>query len=209
MRSNQKFAGRNIAAGLSSALVGKLLGNSVRSVQRRDPLVSDADTTLAQLKELVARFRDERDWSKFHNPKDLAVSISIEAGELLELFQWKTQAEAAQSAGYVDRAYSWRSAPTIRWAGTKTVPIWAAIGCFELTWPVSAKREKPYNPCEKRGYRGQPSSVHYLNTWFLRICRRASPQNISGRRHLSASTGQATCLAGGSFAMNFQNADRH
>lgn len=36
----------------------------------------------------VRTFRDERDWRRFHNPKDLAISISIEAGELLEVFQW-------------------------------------------------------------------------------------------------------------------------
>lgn len=33
-------------------------------------------------------FRDERDWAQFHNPKDLAISISLEAAELLEIFQW-------------------------------------------------------------------------------------------------------------------------
>lgn len=33
-------------------------------------------------------FRDERDWSQFHNAKDLAISISLEASELLEVFQW-------------------------------------------------------------------------------------------------------------------------
>ena len=33
-------------------------------------------------------FRDERDWKQFHNPKDLALSISLEASELLEVFQW-------------------------------------------------------------------------------------------------------------------------
>ncbi|TXF35347.1 nucleotide pyrophosphohydrolase [Collinsella sp. BA40] len=33
-------------------------------------------------------FRDERDWAQFHNPKDLAISISLEASELLETFQW-------------------------------------------------------------------------------------------------------------------------
>ncbi|MBR6459680.1 MAG: nucleotide pyrophosphohydrolase [Actinomycetaceae bacterium] len=33
-------------------------------------------------------FREERDWSQFHNPKDLALSISLEAAELLEVFQW-------------------------------------------------------------------------------------------------------------------------
>lgn len=39
-------------------------------------------------KELVLRFRDDRDWKQFHNPKDLAISISLEAAELLEVFQW-------------------------------------------------------------------------------------------------------------------------
>ena len=41
----------------------------------------------------VNRFRDERNWRQFHNPKDLAISISLEASELLELFQWKTNEE--------------------------------------------------------------------------------------------------------------------
>lgn len=36
----------------------------------------------------VIRFRDERDWRQFHTPKDLAISMSLEAAELLELFQW-------------------------------------------------------------------------------------------------------------------------
>jgi NTP pyrophosphatase (non-canonical NTP hydrolase) len=41
----------------------------------------------------IRQFRDERDWMKFHDPKNLAVSISIEAAELLEQFQWKSTAE--------------------------------------------------------------------------------------------------------------------
>ena len=36
----------------------------------------------------ILKFRDERDWKQFHNPKDLAISISLEAAELLEVFQW-------------------------------------------------------------------------------------------------------------------------
>ena len=36
----------------------------------------------------VIRFRDDRDWRQFHTPKDLAISMSLEAAELLELFQW-------------------------------------------------------------------------------------------------------------------------
>ena len=36
----------------------------------------------------VLKFREERNWKQFHNPKDLAISISLEAAELLEIFQW-------------------------------------------------------------------------------------------------------------------------
>ena len=36
----------------------------------------------------ILQFRDDRDWKQFHNPKDLAISISLEAAELLECFQW-------------------------------------------------------------------------------------------------------------------------
>lgn len=38
--------------------------------------------------EVVTGFRDQRDWKQFHNPKDLAISINLEASELLEIFQW-------------------------------------------------------------------------------------------------------------------------
>ncbi|MEI5991572.1 hypothetical protein A5881_003109 [Enterococcus termitis] len=44
----------------------------------------------------VNQFRDDRDWRQFHNPKDLAISISLEASELLENFQWKTSEEAKE-----------------------------------------------------------------------------------------------------------------
>lgn len=46
----------------------------------------------------IRQFRDERDWMKFHDPKNLAMSISIEAAELLEHFQWKTGEEAGAYA---------------------------------------------------------------------------------------------------------------
>ena len=39
----------------------------------------------------ILQFRDERDWRQFHNPKDLAISISLEAAELLEVFQWSAE----------------------------------------------------------------------------------------------------------------------
>ena len=45
--------------------------------------------TLAQLTDIVLRFREERDWAQFHTPKELAISLVVEAAELLELMQWK------------------------------------------------------------------------------------------------------------------------
>lgn len=39
----------------------------------------------------VLKFRDDRDWKQFHNPKDLAISVSLEAAELLEVFQWSAE----------------------------------------------------------------------------------------------------------------------
>ncbi|KIX91203.1 nucleotide pyrophosphohydrolase [Staphylococcus microti] len=45
----------------------------------------------------INEFRDARNWRPFHNEKDLALSISIEAAELLELFQWKNHEEVVQN----------------------------------------------------------------------------------------------------------------
>lgn len=48
------------------------------------------------LKEKVGRFVRDRDWDKYHNPKDIAISIAVEAGELLEIFQWMQAEEVAR-----------------------------------------------------------------------------------------------------------------
>lgn len=49
---------------------------------------------IAELQQRILQFRDARDWAQYHNPKDLAVCLSVEAAELLELFLWKQPAEA-------------------------------------------------------------------------------------------------------------------
>jgi NTP pyrophosphatase (non-canonical NTP hydrolase) len=51
-------------------------------------------TQIKKITEELRKFRDERDWAQFHNPKDLALALSIEASELLELFLWKTADQA-------------------------------------------------------------------------------------------------------------------
>lgn len=53
--------------------------------------------TFKILQKQVAKFVSDRDWDKFHNPKSLAMSISIEASEIMELYQWKTLEEALES----------------------------------------------------------------------------------------------------------------
>jgi len=50
--------------------------------------MNDKITTVQKLKNLVEKFRTERDWGKHHSSKNLAVSIAIEAAELMEHFQW-------------------------------------------------------------------------------------------------------------------------
>jgi len=57
---------------------------------------SDDKTTVDQLKKAVLKFSQERDWLKYHNPKDLAISLSIETAELLERFQWLSDTEIDQ-----------------------------------------------------------------------------------------------------------------
>jgi len=49
---------------------------------------------ISQLTQALLQFRNEREWEQFHNPKDLALAISVEAGELLELFLWKNPEDA-------------------------------------------------------------------------------------------------------------------
>lgn len=51
--------------------------------------MADEETLVNDLKKSVSEFVKERDWERFHNPKDLAISLSIESNELLELFQWR------------------------------------------------------------------------------------------------------------------------
>ena len=57
----------------------------------------DQRTTIAALRKRVSNFRDERNWLKDNTPKNLAISISVEAAELLEHFQWKTDEQIREA----------------------------------------------------------------------------------------------------------------
>ena len=53
-----------------------------------------AGDAIAELQQLVAAFVRERDWEQFHSPKNLSMSIAVEAAELMELFQWEETGRA-------------------------------------------------------------------------------------------------------------------
>lgn len=53
--------------------------------------------SIATITEKIRQFRDERDWAQFHNPKELAAAIAIEASELQEIFLWKDYPESEQA----------------------------------------------------------------------------------------------------------------
>src|SRR5688572_19446478 len=56
--------------------------------------MTDSQTTISELKKMMQAFVAERNWHKFHTPRNLAASVCVEAGELLEHFQWLTAEEA-------------------------------------------------------------------------------------------------------------------
>jgi len=59
-----------------------------------------------ELLDRVIRFRDDRDWKQFHHPKDLAISIALEAAEFMEHFQWKDREEVARDLEDPERRHA-------------------------------------------------------------------------------------------------------
>jgi len=58
--------------------------------------MSEAKETLQELKDAIQKFVRERDWNQYHDPKNLAEALTIEAGELMEHFLWKDKEEIAR-----------------------------------------------------------------------------------------------------------------
>lgn len=78
-------------------------GKSNKQSNEQTPPQQDNETTISQLRDLVRQFVDERDWRQFHNPKNLAMALTVEAGELMEHFQWLTTEQVVRGDGF-DRA---------------------------------------------------------------------------------------------------------
>ena len=62
--------------------------------------MNDRQTNVQELKETISKFVQERNWAEAHNPKNLSMSIAIEAAELMEIFQWLSTEEAKSIQNY-------------------------------------------------------------------------------------------------------------
>jgi dCTP diphosphatase len=65
-------------------------------VTKSDP--NESQNPLQHLRDALRQFADERDWDQFHSPKNLAIALSVEAAELLENFQWGSDADCVRLA---------------------------------------------------------------------------------------------------------------
>ncbi|MCA9232283.1 MAG: nucleotide pyrophosphohydrolase [Planctomycetales bacterium] len=65
--------------------------------------MTDSQTTVEQLRELIRQFVEERDWQQFHSPKNLSMALAIEAAELMEHFQWIDVAASRNLAKDADK----------------------------------------------------------------------------------------------------------
>ena len=68
--------------------------------------MSDDETTLAELRQIVRGFVDEREWQKFHSPKNLSMALAIEAAELMEHFQWISMDDSRQVGEDPDKLHA-------------------------------------------------------------------------------------------------------
>ena len=97
---------------------------------------------IQKITEALLKFRDERDWAQFHNPKDLALALNIEAAELLETFLWKSSEQADLEAVQEELAdvftFAFLLAEKYGWNVTEIVLMKMAKNA--LKYPVSASK---------------------------------------------------------------------
>ncbi len=72
--------------------------DTTRGDQENQNDINDRTMTVDGLRRVMQNFVEDREWSRFHTPKNLAGSVAIESAELLELFQWLTTEEATEKA---------------------------------------------------------------------------------------------------------------
>jgi NTP pyrophosphatase (non-canonical NTP hydrolase) len=73
------------------------------------------NSDLHALQNMIRKFVDERDWDQFHNPKDLSISLALEAAEVMEHFQWKDAEEMAKHLEDMNEEVSEELADVLYW----------------------------------------------------------------------------------------------
>ena len=111
--------------------------------------MADATATVAHLRDRVASFVRARDWEKYQSPKDVAISVSVEAAELLELFQWKSDEDVDLRDATFREAIEDELADVFIYC----LSLANAIGCdlSDVTLRKLGKNERKYPAGEWRG----------------------------------------------------------
>lgn len=107
---------------------------------------------MPSIKDLTRRiiaFRDARDWAQFHNPKDVAISLALEAGELLEHFQWKDPQEVRQHVKKAKTAVSDELADVLYWVLLLGHDL--EIDVLEALEKKLRKNARKYPVCKAKG----------------------------------------------------------
>jgi NTP pyrophosphatase (non-canonical NTP hydrolase) len=104
---------------------------------------------LQKLTEEIRKFRDKRDWKKFHTPKNLAESLVIEASEILELFQWKSEKEVRKFIKSHSKELSLELADVLNYL--LLLADEADIDLFKATHKKIRVNEKKYPVAKSKG----------------------------------------------------------
>ena len=97
---------------------------------------------IQKITEALLKFRDERDWAQFHNPKDLALALNIEAAELLETFLWKSSEQADLEAVQEELAdvFTFAFLLAEKYGSNVTEIVLMKMAKNALKYPVSASK---------------------------------------------------------------------
>lgn len=117
----------------------------------------DQTTTLADLRQIMREFLEQRQWHKYHTPKNLAMSAAVEAAEIMELFQWLTPEE---SAARLRDEPAFKKAVGEELADTLMYLVSLANACeIDIAEAIGKKMEKnrrKYPPEKFRGHYQRP-----------------------------------------------------
>ncbi|MGD8238689.1 MAG: nucleotide pyrophosphohydrolase [Armatimonadota bacterium] len=123
--------------------------------------MTDATTTVGDVKAALRDFARERDWEQFHNPKDLGVALSIEVGEILEHFRFRTGEEIGERLK--DESFRGRLAHELADAASFIIRL-ADVTGIDLTAAIEKKMRVSAEKYPADTVRGKPHKyTHYTS----------------------------------------------